>query len=444
MKKLLLSAILFVVLNSLVFAQTEDSEKALKTANKAYSAYNLDPAGNKSKLDEAQKAIDIACASEPGMSSTKAWTTRGQIYAEFANQDEIAVALKKISKLQFPDAPLVAYKSFRKAYDLAVKKWEKSDATKGISELINKLRNAGADKFAEKNYKVAYETFTSVIDANQLLKSNGEKNVLDDNTLNTYVYYAALSAQNAEMYPQAEALFENLRAAKFELKESPGAVYSGLYNVLSAQKKEAEAIKVLEDGVKMYPNDTELLFAQINHYLKNNKLSELIDKLKTAIAKEPKNAGLYSTLGGVYDNLSQIESKNGNMEKSDEYIKSAESYYSQSLAIEPNNFDATYSLGAMYYNKAASLNAELIKLQDDYSNEGTKKYEALKAKMNSTFADALPYFKKAEVIDPNDRNTLTAIREIYVRQGDLKMGDEFKKRQENVDKNIKNTSYFKN
>ena len=191
MRIILLSVLSIALFNCLAVAQTEDSEKALKTASKAYSAYNLDPAGNRAKLEEARAAIDIACSSEPAMSTTKAWTTRGQIYAEFANTDEIAVALKKISKLQYPDAPLTAFKSFRKGYELGVKKWEKSDAIKGISELINKLRNAGADKFSEKNYQVAYETFTALIDANQLLKSNGEKNFLDDNTLNTYVYYAA-------------------------------------------------------------------------------------------------------------------------------------------------------------------------------------------------------------------------------------------------------------
>ncbi len=444
MKKLLLSAIALVTLSFSVFAQDEDAEKSLKTATKAYGSYNLDPSNNRPKLEEAKKAIDIACEKAPTNATTKAWTTKGQIYSEFVNADEIAITLKKITKPQYPEAPFVAYKAFKKGYDLAVKKWEKSDAIKGIADMLNKLRNAGADRYSEKNYTAAYETFAAVVEANETLKAAGEKNTLDDASVNTYMYYAALSAQTGGMNTEAETLYKKLIAAKFELKEAPGSIYSGLYNVLNAQKKEEESIKVLEDGVKLYPNDTELLFTQINYYLKQNKLNELIDKLKIAIEKEKSNAGLYTTLASVYDNLSQIELKNNNTAKSDEYAKEAQTYYEQALALDPKNFDAIYSMGAALYNKAAGMTTDLNKLQDDYSDAGTKKYDALKAKMNDYFAQALPYFQRAEALNPNDRNTLTAIREIFVRQGKLDMGEEFKKRVENVDSGKKNEIYFKN
>lgn len=444
MKKLLLAAITLFTTSVVIFAQDEDAEKALKTATKAYSSYGLDPSNNKPKLEEAKKAIDIACEKAPTNATSKAWITKGQIYADFANADEIAIQLKKAEKPQYPDAPLTAFLAFKKGHELAQKKWEKSDAIKGILDLLNKLRNAGADRYAEKKYKVAYETFNAVSDANALLKAAGEKDILQDNEVNTYVYYAALSAQQGEMNSEAEGLYKKLIDAKFELKEAPGSLYSGLYNVLTAQKKEDEAVKVLEEGVKKYPNDTELLFTQINYYLKNGNLPELINKLKSAIEKEPKNAGLYSTLGSVYDNLGQIEAKNGNAAKSEENYKNAQSYYDQSIAIDPKNFDAVYSLGAMFYNKAASLTTELNKLQDDYSDAGTKKYDALKKQMEDYFGQALPYFQKAEALNPNDRNTLTAIREIYVRKGDMTMGEEFKKRVENLDGGKKNQAYFKN
>jgi tetratricopeptide (TPR) repeat protein len=444
MKKLWFSALALVALSFTVSAQDEDAEKSLKTATKAYSSYNLDPANNKSKLEEAKKAIDIACEKAPTNATCKAWTTKGQIYSEFANADDIEIQLQKIKKPNHPEAPLTAFKAFKKGHELAVKKWEKSDAIKGILDMLNKLRNAGADRYSEKNYAGAYETFNAVVDANTILKAAGEKAILAEGDVNTYAYYAALSAQGAGMNAEAEAGYKKLIADKFELKDNPGSIYSGLYNVLVAQKKEEESVKALEDGVKMYPNDTELLFSQINYYLKQNKLSELIDKLKSAISKEPSNAGLYSTLGSVYDNLSQIEAKKGDAAKSEEYTKEAMSYYDQSLAKDPKNFDAVYSIGAMYYNKAAAMTEQINKLQDDYSDAGTKKYEALKTQMNGVFAQALPYFQKAEVLNPNDRNTLTAIREINVRLGKMDIGEEFKKRIENLDTGKKNEAYYKN
>lgn len=444
MKKMWLSALALVAISFTAFSQDEDAEKSLKTATKAYSSYNLDPANNKPKLEEARKAIDIACAKAPTNATCKAWVTKGQIYSEYANADEIELQLKKIEKAKNPEAPLIAYKAFKKSHELAVKKWEKSDAIKGILDMFNKLRNAGADRYGEKKYVEAYETFNAVLEANATLKAAGEKAILADNDLNVYAYYGALSAQGAGMNAEAEAAYKKLIADKFELKEAPGSIYSGLYKVLVEQKKEEESVQALEDGVKAYPNDTELLFSQINYYLKKGELSKLIEKLKAAIDKEPTNAGLYTTLGSVYDNLSQIEMKKGNKAGAEEYTKSAMSYYDQSLARDPKNFDAVYSIGAMYYNKAAGMTEELNKLQDDYSDAGTKKYEALKAKMNEVFGQAMPYFQKAEALNPNDRNTLTAIREISVRLGKMDIGEEFKKRIENIDAKKTNEVYFKN
>jgi len=83
-------------------------------------------------------------------------------------------------------------------------------------------------------------------------------------------------------------------------------------------------------------------------------------------------------------------------------------------------------------------------LADDYSKEGLKKYDALKEKVNGEFDKALPYFQKAEKVDPNDLNTLIALKEIYARKNDLELSNEFKNRIDRAQSDDKNpTSYFK-
>ena len=57
MKKLILG-LLAVLLITTAYAQ--DGKKALKEANKAFGAYNIDPTGNKAKLTEAVEQIDLA------------------------------------------------------------------------------------------------------------------------------------------------------------------------------------------------------------------------------------------------------------------------------------------------------------------------------------------------------------------------------------------------
>ena len=58
--------------------------------------------------------------------------------------------------------------------------------------------------------------------------------------------------------------------------------------------------------------------------------------------------------------------------------------------MDPKNFIATYSMGALYYNKAASVLKEVNQLADDFSKDGMKKYEAKKKEMDGYFDQALP------------------------------------------------------
>ncbi|MEN0006856.1 MAG: hypothetical protein AAF798_22070, partial [Bacteroidota bacterium] len=205
-----------------------------------------------------------------------------------------------------------------------------------------------------------------------------------------------------------------------------------------------KAYTYLKTGRDKYPEDISLLFAEINHYLTTGRLDELIGKLKKAIDKEPDNKSLYSTLGNVYDNLYQKEYTAGNVEKANEYFNSALEYYNKATEKDPTFVDAIYSIGALYYNKAASMTQELNKLADDYSKEGLKKYDAKKAEMFAQFDEALPWFKKAESLNPNDINTLIALKEIFARKDDLATAKEITTRLETVQGGGKNaSSYFK-
>lgn len=157
-------------------------------------------------------------------------------------------------------------------------------------------------------------------------------------------------------------------------------------------KDEKKAFEYLDAGKKLYPDDNEILFAEINYYIKANKLNELVDKLQMAINKEPENVSVYNALGNVYDQLNQNERNAGNTAKADEYFNLAFKNFESALSKDPNNFDAMYSQGALYYNKAASMVTKLNALSNDYSSAGTKKYNELKGEMDGYFNQALPLF----------------------------------------------------
>jgi len=130
--------------------------------------------------------------------------------------------------------------------------------------------------------------------------------------------------------------------------------------------------------------------------------------------------------------------------KATAYFDKAKKYYAEGLLKDPKNLDANYSLGALYYNKAAIRTQQLNALPEDLSAEGIKKQTAIRNEIMGLFDQALPYFKKSESIAPNDINTLIALVEIFARKEDEVISLAMKKRLDIVKAGGKNqTSYFK-
>jgi len=424
------------------YAQAQDGERALRKAGSALSAYNIDPSNNLSKLHEAVQEIKLAMDDPTIAATVKAWQTQGDIYYEISNQ---IVNIKQLNFGKIEDLPkvdnpgLVAYEAYMRALQLAVKKFESKAALTGLRQLQSNLYNLGIMAYENGDYASAFSDFEAVLNAHKTLKDNGEESSLDEtNVYNDQLYITGLAALNAQELPKAKPYFLNL----YELKTDKPAVYEALYTITAAENIE-EAYTYLEAGRKLYPDDVSLLFAEINHFLRINKLDELISKLEAAIAKEPKNVSLYSTLGSVYDNLHQREAQAGNKAQADAFLNSALDYYQRALAIDPNFFDAIYSIGAVYFNRAASLINEQKNL--GLSAAEQKRYDALQTEITAEFEKGLPYFKKCEGMNPNDLNTLIALKEIYVRINDPVTSNVFKSRLEKVQAGGTNEApYFKN
>ena len=442
MKKSLIVLIGFLMAASLVSAQ-EDGAKLAKQAGKALTSYNIDPNNNSKKLDEARAKIDQAIGFSDAQAEASTWITRGDIYNTFLQRDMVKRQINPDSPLTGDNDALVAAEAYMKGFELATKKYEKSDTYKGLSEVQGHLINIGVSKYEKGEYEKAYNSFNASLKTHEILSANGQKSILDDpKQLDDQTYITALAAQLSKHNTEAMAIYE----AMIKKGTDKAAVYEGLYNCRLEAKDAAGAKQILEEGRKKFPEDSGLLFAEINSYLREGKLDELVSRLKQAIAQEPDNASLYVTLGNVYDNLYQREVQAKNDAKAKEYFDLAKQYYESAVSKEPKNADAVYSLGALYYNKAAIRTQELNALpQNDFSPAAMKKYEQLNAEVMGLFDQALPYFQKAESINPDEMNTLIALSEIFARKDDLEKAGEFKKRLEILKNGGKNaTPYFKN
>ncbi len=419
----------------------EDGLKLAKNAGKALTSYNIDPSGNAAKLGEAKEKIEQALKTPEAQALGTAWMTKGDVYNTLLQKDLARRMIDPKAALTGDNDALVAFEAYKKVYELSVKKYEKADAVKGISEVQPYLINIGVSKYEAKEFDKAFLSFKASVESHDILKENAQKSFLDDpKQLEDQIYFTGLIASLANRCTDAVFFYEKL----YKTSTTNPAVYEGLYNCKIQLADEAGAATVLAEGRKKFPEDPALLFAEINAYLKAGKLAELTGRLEQALKQEPDNVGLYVTLGNVYDNLYQGALKEKNNAKAGEYFEMAKLNYSKGLLKNPDHLDANYSLGALYFNKAAIRTQEMNALPEDFSSAGLKKMEVIKNEVIALFDLALPYFQKAESVDPNDMNTLIALNEIYARKDDEVLSPAIKTRLDLVKGGGKNaSSYFK-
>lgn len=430
MKKLLLSLLSLLFVFQIALAQ--NGSKELKAAEKALSAYNIDPLNSKAKLQEAVDAIQVAETGSETAKDPKTYLAKGQIYDEIARQVVVVneTNIGSIDDLPAVDNPAVeAANAYLQSLKYAEKSRDTKEALKGLVTVQTNLSNLGIYAIRGSDYAGAYANFNTGLAVHDALKANSEASILDaDGQLSDQRYYTGLAALLNQDYDAAKPLYMQLADENYE----QAGIYEGLYQIASSEGDADAAYAYLEKGREKYPDDVTLLFAEINHYLKQGKLDVLTDKLQAAIEKEPENVSLYTTTGNVYDQLFQKAYSAGEIEKANQYFEKALSYFEQSLEIDPANSDAIYSIGALYFNRGAQMSQALAELSNDFSKEGQKKYAELEAKVNAEFEKALPWFQKAEINNPNDINTIIALKEMYARRGEFDKSNEFKDRLEAV------------
>ena len=417
MKKILFGLLaLFLTVGT--FAQ--DAKKSLRKATTALTAYNVDKSNNQDKLDEAKQLIESVMNDAEYGSTAKAWQTRGEIYSSYAEQDYTMMALNtehKPAESSIENA-IVAAESFEKALGYAEKKFETKDALDELRTVGDMLNTFANTYIAGQEYAKAYMPLNKVTDINTTL-TNNDREFLNEADLANHLFVTAYTATAAGENDRAMDLFKQL----YESGSAEAGVYATYANLLMQNEMQEEGLKVLGEGRAKYPDNSEILFAEINYYITKQDYTTLQAKLSEAIEKEPNNAGLYSALGNVYMNLFTEAYAKGDA-KNEEYFNQSLEYFNKAVEIDPSLMDATYSIGSLYFNKAVELNKKQSAL--GMSKEDQKLYGEYGEQMAALFDKALPYFEKAYAANPQDRNTLIALKEIYARKNDFEKSNQFK------------------
>jgi len=335
------------------------------------------------ELGNARTAIDAAAKEESTVGMAKTWAYRGKVY--------LATAVDTVERKSVPNALDEAQTSFMKAAELDTKNEFKDDIQNGLQSIAFMRFNDGVQPYNAQKYDDAYKQFKGVSDIYAFLNKQYNMGIVDTSAL----YYSAFSAAKMNKYGEATESYNKLVSMNYKKPE----VYQGLSQVALAQKDTTTALKYIEQGRTAFPDNNALMFDELNIYLAQNRTNEVLTKLQEAIAKNPKSAAeLNYVLGNKYD-LALHDTAN------------AMKYYNESLKLKPDYFDVNYSAGAMYFNQAVIINDQMNKLP--LSDQ--KKYDELKTRRDMLFRRTLPYMEKAYELNPKDRDTLLALKELYAR-----------------------------
>jgi tetratricopeptide (TPR) repeat protein len=171
--------------------------------------------------------------------------------------------------------------------------------------------------------------------------------------------------------------------------------------------KISEAKESFKSALSEMPNDSNLAISCSEFYLSQKEPSVSRNIILESIERNPKNVDLLFQLGVIYYNSNQpTEAKNS-------FLKVVE--------INPNYPNVYFNLALIILDDEKLINAKIIKLTD--SQADMKKYNVLKKQLEEIYKIAIPYLKKANENNPENRDVLTTLINIY---GALDMLDEAK------------------
>jgi roadblock/LC7 domain-containing protein len=358
-------------------------------------------------LNKAKSRIDTAAKHPDTKEQAKTWFNRGEIYYTIFYNDLTLASLKApgdpqqktVTALQSLslDNLETALTSYQKTIDLDTKKDYTEKARVGAKNCLGQFYNKAYAMYVVKDFGNALAYAEKSADYSEKLFN------LSDTSAYILAAYCAVQTK------------DNDKAAKYynkliELKSDPVNNYGSLIGLYEQSGDNEKYKAAVAKARAAYPNELSFIYNELNIAIKEGKTDQALASLKIAIEKDPKNISLYLVQGETYSQLAFPEVNEGKKgAKYDEYTKKAEESYLKALEINPADFKANYNIGAYYNNIGAQISNAANKLTD------MTKIAKEEKKAAEIFNKAIVYLEKAYEQDKTDRDTMTALKQLYIK-----------------------------
>lgn len=368
--------LLFILTSSFITVNAQKSQVQLAQNSvgklQASIANKEDVKKQLTVIGEGIKAIEVAQNDKKTKNWPETWAIKSYLSSYIAIIDDNTANADKYYDL--------ANEAIKKATELD-KYQDNSGLIKASTYNINIKKQADGNKAYQQNdFATAFELLKQVSDY-----------LPTDTALAVNV---ALCAQNIQSYNEALNYF--IRAKENGVKNP--IVYQTIANIYASKFESELAIKTLDDGLKLNPYHPFLTNDYINLLLDNEKYDRAIKVIETSLASD-KRSKLLTFLFG-YLQQSQLNNNTA-----------AETAYKKVLDIDQNYFDALYQLALVYINNS----------NDALKQNNKQRFNALINRSEFTLL-------RAHEINPNDRNTIQLLIEIYSRKNRLDKVQELKRK----------------
>jgi tetratricopeptide (TPR) repeat protein len=329
-------------------------------------------------FDKAKEAIETAITNPKSVGLAKTYYVKGKLcQAAYDSGDPKFMEL-------YPDILMEAFKNFEKAVEMDPKIKNTIIRDNAYAMLGNSFLNDAINKFTNKDFKGAMESFERNVSVSASDMYVGMVDTL-------VIFNAGLAAYNAELYQQAIDYFRTCTTSGTE-DTKPYIFMSDSYLKM---KDTVNAEAVLMEGYKAYPDTLDIILQATQFYLDANNSPKAFEFVHKAMEMDPSNYILDLVEGSLYMKL-------------EDYPKAIESLKA-SLKKNPTQFESNYNIGLCYVSIANNMLNEANMIADN------REYEIAKDKAFVEMEKAIPYFLDAEKANPTSVATLEFLREIYLK-----------------------------
>lgn len=311
--------------------------------------------------------------------SAYGWYLLGNVYGELDNMDSLLIAYKK---------------------SLAASNEYEANISNSINYHWANAFNSGVNLFQRGNS--VQDDDSSMIYYDKSIEAFKNAAKLQPDSSDAYKNMAFVY-MNSGRREEAIEPFEKLIEIKQELdgyrylgeiyyslaiqKKSTFGVTSNMQDSIDSYQNFTNAIDILQEGKKLYPDDDEITRLLNASYVETGRIDEALESAKQLVDKDPQNETYRYNYGVL---LLQTEN-----------YEAAEGQLMSAIEIKPDYDNAIYNLAVTYVKWGTQMSKEEEE-SENYTGEYKIKYEK-----------ALPYLENVVDVDPENADIWELLGKVY-------------------------------